>query len=309
VADLKTSDVASEALDRMGLVLTGKFIYPAISRTLNHYLYHQDWRYRVAGIFTISQTVESCREQLMSNINSIVTTLVNSFKDPHPRVRYAAANCIAQMASDIEDYYLQRQFHSKLIPAFMVAMDDPVMHTRGHALRALVNYLDISEERDAKVSAEDEEENAEGEAESKSSKKSNNEEYMEEEDEPASGVFVPYCEALMTKLLVQLQSPVAFIQRFALGAIAGVCCCARGISAKYFDRLIPHLTAILVSTKDGKNRAIQMNLIECISCIGARVNPKIFGPYLSQFMDYTFAIIETHGEAAGVMEEGLFSLY
>ena len=49
--------------------------------------------------------------------------VLNSFQDPHPRVRWAAINAIGQLATDLGPD-LQVQYHQRLLPALAAAMDD-----------------------------------------------------------------------------------------------------------------------------------------------------------------------------------------
>lgn len=49
--------------------------------------------------------------------------VLNSFQDPHPRVRWAAINAIGQLSTDLGPD-LQMQYHQTVLPALAGAMDD-----------------------------------------------------------------------------------------------------------------------------------------------------------------------------------------
>jgi hypothetical protein len=49
--------------------------------------------------------------------------VLNSFYDPHPRVRWAAINAIGQLSTDLGPD-LQNQYHQRVLPALAAAMDD-----------------------------------------------------------------------------------------------------------------------------------------------------------------------------------------
>nr|GMC82399.1 importin subunit beta-3-like isoform X1 [Ipomoea batatas] len=49
--------------------------------------------------------------------------VLNSFQDPHPRVRWAAINEIGQLSTDLGPN-LEVQFHSSVLPTLAAAMDD-----------------------------------------------------------------------------------------------------------------------------------------------------------------------------------------
>lgn len=49
--------------------------------------------------------------------------VLNSFQDPHARVRWAAINAIGQLSTDLGPD-LQMQYHHRVLPALASAMDD-----------------------------------------------------------------------------------------------------------------------------------------------------------------------------------------
>ena len=62
--------------------------------------------------------------QIMTkNLEPVINMVLNSFQDPHPKVRWAAINAIGQLSTDLGPY-LQEQFHQKVLPALVAAMDD-----------------------------------------------------------------------------------------------------------------------------------------------------------------------------------------
>lgn len=48
----------------------------------------------------ISQTAEGCIKQYETHLGEIVTMVLAHYRDNHPRVRYAAIHCTAQLATD-----------------------------------------------------------------------------------------------------------------------------------------------------------------------------------------------------------------
>lgn len=60
---------------------------------------------------------------MIKNLEQVVSMVLNSFQDPHPRVRWAAINAIGQLSTDLGPE-LQTQFHHRLLPALVGAMDD-----------------------------------------------------------------------------------------------------------------------------------------------------------------------------------------
>lgn len=60
---------------------------------------------------------------MIKNLEQVVTMVLNSFQDPHPRVRWAAINAIGQLSTDLGPD-LQVQYHQRVLPALAAAMDD-----------------------------------------------------------------------------------------------------------------------------------------------------------------------------------------
>lgn len=60
---------------------------------------------------------------MIKNLEQVVSMVLNSFQDPHPRVRWAAINAIGQLSTDLGPD-LQVQYHHRVLPALAAAMDD-----------------------------------------------------------------------------------------------------------------------------------------------------------------------------------------
>ena len=60
---------------------------------------------------------------MIKNLEQVLSMILNSFCDPHPRVRWAAINAIGQLSTDLGPD-LQVKFHHLVLPALAGAMDD-----------------------------------------------------------------------------------------------------------------------------------------------------------------------------------------
>jgi HEAT repeat len=60
---------------------------------------------------------------MTKNLGPVVDMVLNSFRDPHPRVRWAAINTIGQLSTDLGPV-LQQEHHQRVLPALVGAMDD-----------------------------------------------------------------------------------------------------------------------------------------------------------------------------------------
>lgn len=69
----------------------------------------------------------SCHDVLLQvmikNLEQVVAMVLNSFQDPHARVRWAAINAIGQLSTDLGPD-LQVKYHQRVLPALAAAMDD-----------------------------------------------------------------------------------------------------------------------------------------------------------------------------------------
>lgn len=60
---------------------------------------------------------------MINNLEQVVSMVLNSFQDPHARVRWAAINAIGQLSTDLGPD-LQMQYHNRVLPALASSMDD-----------------------------------------------------------------------------------------------------------------------------------------------------------------------------------------
>ena len=139
--DLTNYDVGLESLDRMSLALGGDLVQPVAFKYIPQFLSNAEWKHRHTGLMTISQTAEGCYEQYENHLDQIIQMVVSLFNDPHPRVRYAAIHCSAQLSTDFQGIF-QEKFHHLIIPALMKGMDDALPKVKAHAATAIVNFVE-----------------------------------------------------------------------------------------------------------------------------------------------------------------------
>jgi hypothetical protein len=142
--DLSNYDVGLESLDRLALALGGTMVQPVAFKYIPQFLNNPDWKHRHTGLMTISQTAEGCEEEYEAHLANIVQMGLTRSHDPHPRVRYAAIHCSAQLATDFQGTF-QEKFHSSVVPALLATMDDPFPKVQSHAATAIVNFVDECE--------------------------------------------------------------------------------------------------------------------------------------------------------------------
>ncbi|CAO3670398.1 hypothetical protein G6F70_006836 [Rhizopus microsporus] len=139
--------MGESALDRVARILGGKAVVPISFQYIPQMLQSTEWQQRRAALMTISSIGEGCIKVMQPELSNIITMILPSFKDVHPRVRYAACNAIGQMSTDFAPV-IQQNFHQVVVSALLPLMEDPQPRVQAHAAAAMVNFC---EEADKEV--------------------------------------------------------------------------------------------------------------------------------------------------------------
>ncbi|KAG1473754.1 hypothetical protein G6F56_000773 [Rhizopus delemar] len=131
-------------LDRVARCLGGKAVVPIAFQYIPQMLQSGEWQQRRAALMTISSIGEGCIKVMQPELSNIISMILPSFKDAHPRVRYAACNAIGQMSTDFAPY-LQENFHQAVVSALLPLMEDPQPRVQAHAAAAMVNFCEEAE--------------------------------------------------------------------------------------------------------------------------------------------------------------------
>eukprot|EP01130_Rhizamoeba_saxonica_P013734 TRINITY_DN589_c0_g2_i1.p1 TRINITY_DN589_c0_g2~~TRINITY_DN589_c0_g2_i1.p1 ORF type:complete len:1097 (-),score=272.59 TRINITY_DN589_c0_g2_i1:62-3352(-) len=235
-----TSNVAEEFLDRFCIALEGATIVPVVSGHIGSFLNHEDWKYRHTGLMALSMIAEGCRDMLLPSLGNLIDLLLPRFKDPHPRVRWAAINAAGQMSTDFGPF-LQRDYHSTVLPRFIELMEDVQNpKVQSHTAAALINFCEKFEQ---------------------------------------SNVLEQYLEPLLKNLLALIQnSNSKNVVEQTITAIAAVAGCAGDLFIPYYDIFIPVLKSIFTNSPGQENNVVRANTIECISLIAVAVGKQKFLP-------------------------------
>ncbi|GAB2211296.1 hypothetical protein Droror1_Dr00016589 [Drosera rotundifolia] len=237
--------VGQESLDRLAISLGGTTIVPVASEVLPAYFAATEWQKRHAAMICLAQIAEGCVKVMTKNLEQVVSMVLNSFRDPHPRVRWAAINAIGQLSTDLGPD-LQTQFHSSVLPALASAMDDyQNPRVQAHAASAVLNFS----------------ENCTPE------------------------ILTPYLDGIVTKLLVLLQNGKQMVQEGALTALASVADSSQEVFQKYYSTVMPYLIDILMNATDKSHRMLRAKAMECISLVGMAVGKEKFKDDAKQVME------------------------
>ncbi|KAJ7541709.1 hypothetical protein O6H91_10G072300 [Diphasiastrum complanatum] len=238
-------EVGQECLDRLAISLGGKTILPVASQLLPAFVTDQDWKKRHAALITLAQIAEGCAKVMIKNLEPVVSMILNSFQDPHPRVRWAAINAIGQLSTDLGPD-LQQQYHQQVLPALARAMDDfQNPRVQAHAAAAILNFSESC----------------------------------------TPEILTPYLDGIISKLLVLLQNGRKMVQEGALTALASVADSAQSHFQAYYDSVMPYLKAILTNATDKSNRMLRAKSMECISLVGMAVGKDKFRDDAKQVME------------------------
>lgn len=249
--------VGQECLDRLAISLGGNTIVPVASELLPAYLADPDWRKHHAALITLAQIAEGCAKVMLKNLEQVVSMVLKSFQDPHPRVRWAAINAIGQLSTDLGPD-LQQQYHQQVLPALAGAMDDfQNPRVQAHAASAVLNFS----------------ENCTPE------------------------ILTPYLDGIVSKLLVLLQNGRQMVQEGALTALASVADSSQEHFQKYYDAVMPYLKSILMNATDKSNRMLRAKSMECISLVGMAVGKEKFRNDAKEVMDVLMTLQGSQMEA------------
>ncbi|MBA0777900.1 hypothetical protein Gotri_005850 [Gossypium trilobum] len=242
--------VGQECLDRLAISLGGNTIVPVASEQLPAYLAASEWQKHHAALIALAQIAEGCAKVMVKNLEQVVSMVLNSFHDSHPRVRWAAINAIGQLSTDLGPD-LQNQYHQRVLPALAGAMDDfQNPRVQAHAASAVLNFS----------------ENCTPE------------------------ILTPYLDGIVSKLLVLLQNGKQMVQEGALTALASVADSSQEHFQKYYDAVMPYLKAILVNATDKSNRMLRAKSLECISLVGMAVGKEKFRDDAKQVMEVLMSL-------------------
>ncbi|EEF36904.1 importin-5 [Ricinus communis] len=246
-----------ECLDRLSISLGGNTVVPVASEVLQAFLAAPEWEKHHAALIAIAQIAEGSSKVMIKNLEQVVSMVLNSFQDPHPRVRWAAINAIGQLSTDLGPD-LQVKYHQRVLPALAGAMDDfQNPRVQAHAASAVLNFSENC----------------------------------------TPDILAPYLDGIVSKLLILLQNGKQMVQEGALTALASVADSSQEQFQKYYVAVMPYLRTILLSANDKSNRMLRAKAMECISLVGMAVGRDKFTDDARQVMDFLMSLQGTQMEA------------
>jgi len=131
-----------EGLSRLGTDLGGKFLVGHTNAYVQKFLNSSNWIENHAAFIALGYMSQACRDAFKGNAVEVLNYISNGLVHTHPRVRYAALTALGMILEEIAPY-IQKKFHSNIIPALYKLMSDnnENIRVKTHACSALVNFL------------------------------------------------------------------------------------------------------------------------------------------------------------------------
>ena len=230
-------------IDRLACALRGGCILPRLTEILPAKLGSSNWQERYAGLSAISAVAEGCNQQMSKILPDVLRQVVQFTGDSHGRVRYAAANCLGQLAIDFQEKFCKMS-HDKVVPALCNLLNDPSgPKVIGQAAAAMVNFV---------------------------------------ESLPKS-IMKKYCDGIINLIEENMQREYSLGRKFTLQQLITLLASLAGQLdddfLPYYDRFMPGLTDMIKGTVDKEEYSkLRGKAIECFSIIGLAVGKEKFAP-------------------------------
>lgn len=236
-------EYAETALDRIALAIHGKRLSPVLFPLVQKLIVQQDWKMRHAALTSLSQCAEVLELKQLP-----VGRIVGFMRDPHPRVRYMAINCVGQISAD---FYpdVQKSYHSVIIPPLLANLAG-ARHPRIqiHAAAALFNFVEpcISEDEGG--------------------------------DPEAVRVISGYVDKLVSELVKVLRSGPVKVKQQILTTLACLAGSSKERFAKHYDGVMTMVMNLLANANGKQLETLRARAMECATFIGLAVGAERFRP-------------------------------
>ncbi|KAF4565293.1 hypothetical protein EYR36_001863 [Pleurotus pulmonarius] len=238
-----TPALYEQSLDRLACATGGRAVLPPAFIQIPSMLASYDWRIRHAGLMAIASIAEGTGKVMLNELGKVVDLVIPMFRDTHPRVRYAACQCVGQLCTDLEEV-IQAKYHEQLFSALIPTLEDPEPRVHSHAAAALINFCE-GVERDTLVP------------------------YLD-----------PIVERLL-KLLNPQGDPSTvrrYVQEQAVTTLAMVADASEVTFAKHYPSIMPLLLSILQNAEGPSYRKLRAKAMECAGLIAIAVGRETFRP-------------------------------
>jgi hypothetical protein len=253
-----------QALDRLSCALGGKVVLGPAFQYIPSMLSNFDWRVRHAGLMAIAAVAEGGSEVMQGELGKVVELVIPTFRDPHPRVRYAACQCVGQLCTDLEEI-IQDQYSSQLLSVLIPTLEDPEARVHGHAAAALINFCE-GVSKDVLVP------------------------YLDPIVERLLKLLHNPNPAVTTEAEMEALRARRYVQEQAITTLAMVADASEHAFVKHYSSIMPLLMDFL-SNGDGPDyRKLRVKAMECAGLIAIAVGRDVFRSESGAFVELLMRI-------------------
>ncbi|KAF9218740.1 ARM repeat-containing protein [Gyrodon lividus] len=243
--------VYDQALDRLACALGGKEVLPPAFQYIPSMLASYDWKLRHAGLMAIAAIAEGTSKVMQLELGKVVELVTPMFKDVHPRVRYAACQCLGQLCTDLEEV-IQDRYHQQLFAALIPTLEAPEPRVHAHAAAALINFCE-GVERNTLVP------------------------YLDSIVERLLKMLNPSAE--------EGKQVKGYVQEQAITTLAMVADASEITFAKHYASIMPLLLNVLRNANSADYHKLRVKAMECAGLIAIAVGRDIFRPDARTLID------------------------
>ncbi|KAJ7827021.1 armadillo-type protein [Mycena olivaceomarginata] len=250
-----TPAMYEQSLDRLACAVGGRAVLPPAFQYIPSMMASYDWRVRHAGLMAVAAIAEGTAKVMENELGKVVELVTPMFRDLHPRVRYAACQCVGQLCTDLEEI-IQERYHQQLFAVLIPTLEDREPRVHSHAAAALINFCE-GVERNVLLP------------------------YLE-----------PIVERLL-KLLDPTGDPAhvrRYVQEQAITTLAMVADASETTFGKYYPSIMPLLMNVLRNADGPDYRKLRAKAMECAGLIAIAVGPEMFLPDAHTLVDLLMRI-------------------
>ncbi|PIL26735.1 hypothetical protein GSI_11149 [Ganoderma sinense ZZ0214-1] len=245
------------SLDRVACALGGAAVLPPAFSFIPAMLASHDWRLRHAGLMAIAAIAEGTSKVMQQELGKVIELVTPMFGDQHPRVRYAACQCIGQLCTDLEEV-VQEKFHEQIFAALIPALEAPEARVHAHAAAALINFCE-GVERDTLIP------------------------YLDSIVERLLKLLNPAASDAS-------KQPKRYVQEQVITTLAMVADASEATFAKHYSSIMPLLLNVMQNANGPEYRKLRVKAMECAGLIAIAVGRDVFRPDSRTFVELLMRI-------------------
>ncbi|VDB95883.1 unnamed protein product [Peniophora sp. CBMAI 1063] len=231
-----------QALDRVACTLGGEVVLPVAFQHIPGMLASHDWRERHAGLMAIAAVAEGTSDFMQNELGKVVELITPMFTDQHPRVRFAACQCVGQLCTDLEEI-IQAEYHQPIFAVLIPTLEAPEPRVHAHAAAALINFC---------------------------------EGVRQETLVPYLDPIVERLLALLNPPDGSGRVAQRYVQEQVVTTLAMVADASEATFAKHYPAIMPLLLGILRSAEAPEYRKLRAKAMECAGLIAIAVGTDVF---------------------------------